>query len=131
MLNLALGEAIAYLNGEVAPDHPELTPAHLQLFRTGAIEGRRVTELAAAAGMTKQSMHELVVRLESLGYLRREVDPADIRARRITLTERGRTLKAEVAAASDRLHQHWRETLGDELFATLWTALDKLTGQVR
>lgn len=129
LLNLALDEAIGYLNGEVASGHPELRPAHLQLFRAGGIEGRRVTELAAQARMTKQAMHELVVRLESLGYLRREVDPADIRARRITLTERGRALEAEVTAASARLHVRWRETLGDELFTALWTALGTLTGQ--
>jgi DNA-binding MarR family transcriptional regulator len=129
MLNLALDEAIGYLNGEVAPGHPELRPAHLQLFRTGTLEGRRVTELAARTRMTKQAMHELVVRLENLGYLHREVDPSDIRARRITLTERGRTLEAEVVAASARLHLRWQATLGDELFAALWTALGKLTGQ--
>ena len=129
LLNLALDEAVGYLNGEVASGHPELRPAHLQLFRTGTLEGRRVTELAARTRMTKQAMHELVVRLESLGYLRREVDPEDIRARRIILTERGRTLEAEVAAASVRLHLRWRDTLGDELFVALETALGKLTGQ--
>jgi DNA-binding MarR family transcriptional regulator len=129
MLNLVLDEAIDYLNGELASGHPELRPAHLRLFRAGAIEGMRVTELAARVGMTKQAMHELVVRLESLGYLRREVDPDDVRARRITLTEPGRTLEAEVVAASARLHLRWRETLGDELFSALWTALDKLTGR--
>jgi DNA-binding MarR family transcriptional regulator len=129
MLNLALHEAIDHLNGEVAAGHPELRPAHLRLFRTGTLEGRRLTELAARAGMTKQAMHELVARLESLGYLRREVDPDDVRARRITLTERGRTLEAEVVAASARLHLRWRDALGEELFAALWTALGTLTGQ--
>jgi DNA-binding MarR family transcriptional regulator len=79
--------------------------------------------------MTKQAMHELVVRLENLGYLSREVDPEDVRARRITLTERGRALESEVVAASARLHLRWQAMLGDELFSALWVALGRLTGQ--
>lgn len=129
MVSLALTEATGYLNAEVAPNHPDLRQAHLQLFRTGPLDGRRVTELATRTRMTKQAMHELVVHLEKCGYLRRDRDPADVRARLITLTERGQTLTAEVAAASARLHLHWLSLLGEELFTALWTALGKLTGQ--
>jgi DNA-binding MarR family transcriptional regulator len=125
-----LDEAIAYLNGAVAANHPDLRPAHLQLFRATELDGCRITELAVRTGTTKQSVHELVVRLERLDYLRREVDPDDVRARRILLTDRGRALESEMAAASARLHQEWRAILGENLFAALWTALDKLhTGQ--
>jgi DNA-binding MarR family transcriptional regulator len=131
LLGLALAEATGYLNGEVAPHHPELRQAHLQLFRAGPLDGLRVTELAARTGMTKQAMHELVVHLERLGYLRRAPDPADVRARQITLTERGRALAAEVAAASDRLHARWRDTLGEELFTAMRTALAMLTAGPR
>lgn len=129
MLHAAAEEAVRYLNSEVAPNHPNLRPAHLQLFRTGSPEGRRVTELAARTGMTKQAMHELVKHLETHGYLLRSVDPDDERARRIELTERGRVLEREVAAAATRLHLTWQTRLGEELFAALWTALGKLTGQ--
>lgn len=126
LLTLALHQALGLLNDEVAPSHPELRPSHLQLLRAGSIEGTRVTELAARTRMTKQAMHELVTHLERNGYLHRTTDPADERARRITLTDRGRTLEREVAAATARLHQHWRRTLGDELFTALWTALTTL-----
>lgn len=129
LLNLALDEAIGYVNGEVAPNHPRLRPAHLQLFRTGTLAGRRLTELAGRTGMTKQAMHELVKHLEQHGYLTRERDPEDERARRIELTDRGRALETEVVAASARLHLGWQTTLGEELFTALWTALSRLTGQ--
>ena len=52
-------------------------------------EGIRLTELADRAGMTKQAMSELVLDLERLGYLRREPDPSDGRAKLIRFTEKG------------------------------------------
>jgi DNA-binding MarR family transcriptional regulator len=75
---------------------------HLHLFRFGTIEGRRVTELAILARMTKQSMHELVTNLERCGYLRRKPDPANVRARLIRLTDRGRQLEDDVVATVHR-----------------------------
>jgi DNA-binding MarR family transcriptional regulator len=129
LLNMALNRAIGHVNGEVAAQHPELRPAHLQLFRTGSLQGLRVTELAARTGMTKQAMHELVRHLEKHDYLHRTVDPDDERARRIELTDRGSALEKDVAAASARLHLRWQDQLGDELFRALWTALGELTGQ--
>lgn len=128
LLTMALDQAVTYLDSEVGPRHPRLRAAHLRLFRAGDIEGRRVTELAARTGMTKQAMHELVRHLEHHGYVTRETDPDDERARRIVLTGRGRELADAVAAASARLHLRWREALGDELFAAMWTGLTRLTG---
>lgn len=127
MLRSALAFADRYVYAEVAPHHPDLRPAHLRLFGAGDLDGTRVTSLAARAGMTKQAMHELVVHLERTGYLHREPDPTDERARRVTLTDRGRTLESDLAAAVTRLHTHWRETLGEDLYAALWTALERLT----
>lgn len=88
LLSLATEQAMAAINGEVSR-HPALGLAHLQIFRFGSIEGRRVTELATLMRMTKQSMHELVGHLERHGYLRREPDPTDARARLIRMTELG------------------------------------------
>ena len=60
-------------------------------------DGIRLTELAERAGMTKQAMSELVLDLEELGYLRREPDPTDGRAKLIRLTKKG---LAAVSAAT-------------------------------
>jgi DNA-binding MarR family transcriptional regulator len=130
LLDLAFDQALANINGEVAPRHPDLRTAHLQVFRFGTIDGRRITELAADARMTKQSMHELVGHLERHGYVRREPDPTDVRARLVRLTERGVELEEQVVAASARLHLRWRERLGEERLACLWSALQEITGRV-
>ena len=52
-------------------------------------DGTRLTELAAAAQVTKQTAGSLVDQLERAGYARRTPDPADARARLVRLAERG------------------------------------------
>ena len=127
LMQFALADGLAEVNAEVAPQHPELRLAHLQVFRRGSLDAVRVTELAARSGMTKQSMHELVGHLERHGYLRREPDPDDSRALQVRLTERGRVLEAQLRAASARLHLRWLDRLGEQRFAELWSAMQQLT----
>ena len=68
-----------------------LRPAHGNALEMLAVEdGLRLTDIAAQAGMTTQSMGELVDDLVTKGYLRRQEDPADRRAKRIYLTGKGR-----------------------------------------
>jgi MarR family transcriptional regulator, temperature-dependent positive regulator of motility len=50
-----------------AAGYGDVRPAHYAIFRYLEDEGSRVTELAEAAGMTKQSMGELVDHLERRG----------------------------------------------------------------
>lgn len=128
VVRLALELAVADIARDVARQHPELRAAHLQVFGFGSIEGRRVTDLAARAAMTKQSMHELIGYLQSHGYLTREPDPGDERARLIRLTARGRELDEAVQAASARLHLSWRDRLGAERFDIVWSALQDIVG---
>lgn len=74
----------------VAAGYPQ-RPAHSAVFAHIDIEGgTRLTTLAARANMTPQALGELVDDLEELGYLTRQPDPDDRRAKRIVLTERGR-----------------------------------------
>ena len=86
-------------------------------------DGLRLTDIAAQAGMAPQSMGELVEDLVAKGYLRRQEDPADRRAKRIYLTGKGRqtadagefaTRKAEEqiqAALGPRQYQQLRRNL--------------------
>ncbi len=69
----------------------------------------RVGEVATALGTTVGGASKIVDRIEGAGLLRRESDPADRRASRVTLTDAGRrklsaaseTYEAEMATVLD------------------------------
>ena len=67
----------------------DLAPAHSAVLRYPGPHGRRPSDLAAVAGMTRQAMNYLLGELEQRGYLVRRDDPVDKRSRRIELTKRG------------------------------------------
>jgi DNA-binding MarR family transcriptional regulator len=88
-----LGQAYSLLgfrivDGVVGSGHP-IKPQHSAVFAQIEPGGSRLTKLAAAAHITPQSMGAIVDELETLGYVSREPDPSDRRAKLITLTERG------------------------------------------
>ncbi|WP_433018135.1 MarR family winged helix-turn-helix transcriptional regulator [Kribbella sp. CA-294648] len=128
LLRLAFDQALNAILAEVGPLHPELRPAHVQLFRFGGIDGSHTAELAVHAGMTKQSMHELITHLERHGYLVREPDPADTRARLVRLTPAGRKLEQQISHAIAKVLDTWEQDLGTERFDQLWETLQQLTG---
>jgi DNA-binding MarR family transcriptional regulator len=88
-----LGQAHQALNrrisaGVVAAGHP-IRPAHAAVFVNIDSEGTRLTTLAERARMTPQAMSELVDDLVRMGYVDRQPDPYDRRAKLIALTDRG------------------------------------------
>ncbi len=76
------------VSGVVGSGHP-IKPSHSAVFAQIREEGSRLTQLAAGANITAQSMGEIVDELEDLGYVTRRPDPTDRRAKLITLTDRG------------------------------------------
>ncbi|MGA4791016.1 MarR family winged helix-turn-helix transcriptional regulator [Nocardia sp. AB354] len=94
-----VGELVTTLH---AAGYPDITAAHHPVFYNMDAGGTRLTTLAARAGITHQSMGELVADLIGLGYLARQPDPSDRRARLIVLTEKGkRAVRVARAAVSD------------------------------
>jgi DNA-binding MarR family transcriptional regulator len=67
----------------------DMVPAHSAVLRYPGPDGRRPSDLAIEAGMTRQAMNYLLGQLEELGYLVRRDDDTDGRSRRVYLTERG------------------------------------------
>jgi DNA-binding MarR family transcriptional regulator len=130
LLRVAFDQSVHQVLVRVAPDHPDLRPAHVLIFRHGGIEGSHVTELAAHAGMTKQSMHEVVTHLEKAGYLRRSVSPEAPRARVVELTERGRRLEAQVHEAIAEVVDDWVAKVGAQRLDALWHTLAEITGEL-
>jgi DNA-binding MarR family transcriptional regulator len=89
--------------------------------------GSRVTELADAAGMTKQSMGELVDYLEGRGYVRRHPDPRDGRARIVSPTEAGRRgIEAAVGCLAE-IEADLAERMGEDELKRLSGLLWELT----
>ena len=78
--------------------YADIRMVHLNLYRNLDFDGTRLTELAARANMTKQSMQELVDRAEALGFVERRPDPQDRRAKMVAFSDRG-------LALLDVLHQ--------------------------
>ena len=104
----------------------DLHPAHLTVFQNIEAEGSRTTKLAAKAQMTKQSMGYLVDYLEAHGYVRREPDPEDGRAKLVRMTERGWQVMDAAFAIVDELEAEWAAELGEERFQQLRDALGAL-----
>jgi len=77
-----------------ARGHPEVRYAHGAVFQFLDDAGTRVSELAARARITKQSMAELVAHLERHGHVERVPDPGDGRAKLVRATARGRKVFA-------------------------------------
>ena len=117
--------AALHENGFDDIDGPQLTV----LLWPGP-DGMRPSDLAARMRITKQALNYLLGDLERLGYLRRELDPDDRRARRIALTDRGRALVPVIRGAVARTERDWTAVLGEERFVQLRELLVELNGVV-
>lgn len=75
----------------VAPEVAELGLEVKELFVLAAVDDHPFpAELASALCMPKPTVTVNVKRLEAAGFLRREIDPADLRRHRLLLTPTGR-----------------------------------------
>jgi DNA-binding MarR family transcriptional regulator len=76
--------------------------------------GKRVTELAAELGGTKQGLTQTVGALIERGYAGRSPDPADGRAKVVTLTDRGRDAAEASLQIASEIDGAWEAVLGAE-----------------
>jgi DNA-binding MarR family transcriptional regulator len=111
------------LNAMHAAGFTDLVPAHSAVLRYPGPHGRRPSDVAAEAGMSKQAMNYLLRELEDLGYLVRRVDPEDKRSRRIELTDRGMAARDILRTTVSAIENDMARELGPEEFAQLKTLL--------
>ncbi len=79
----------------VAPDITELGLEPKELFVLAEVDVHpHPAELAGILSMPKPTVTMYVKRLEAAGFLRREIDSADLRRHRLTLTPEGRKTMA-------------------------------------
>jgi len=104
----------------------DFTPAQARVMQRIGPDGTRLTELAEAASITKQTASFLVDQLERTGYVRRTPDPRDARARLVRVAERGAAARPIADAAVAEVEAEWRAHLGERRWAQLRDALTRL-----
>ena len=107
-------------------DHEGMQLAHATVLAHLPIEGGRLSDLASAAGVTKQAMGPLVDDMEGFGYVRREPDPADRRAKRIVFTDAGIELLEDSRAVVAAIWSRYAEVIGERRLNALRNSLTLL-----
>jgi DNA-binding MarR family transcriptional regulator len=107
--------------------HPDVRPRHGTVLAHLHAGGLRASDLAERSGLHKQIIGTIIDELVKLGYVRREPDPADRRAKLIVPTDHGKdeiaTARAILAAMEDR----HRQALGGDAYADFRHMLQQIT----
>lgn len=111
--------------------HPDVRPRHGAVLAFLEPAGLRATELSARSGQHKQIVGTIVDELSALGYVRREPDPADRRAKRVVPTERGLDEIAKARAILAAIERRHRENLGEERYVAFKDAFLEVTREQR
>ena len=116
--------------GLAARGYPDIRPSHSAVFANLGMGAVRVTELAERAQVTQQAMGKMLKELERTGYVARDIDGGDKRAKEIRLTERGIALAVDSLEVVDQVRAHYELKIGaqplDALEASLREAVQKL-----
>lgn len=110
--------------------YPDIRPSHSAVFANLGLGAVRVTELAERAQVTQQAMGKMLKELERMGYVARDVDSGDKRAKEIRLTDRGVQLAADNLEVIDEVRRQYAEKIGDEDLAQLEQSLRDAVGKL-
>jgi len=112
----------------VAPDITELGLETKELFVLAEVDAHpHPAELAGVLSMPKPSVTVYVKRLEAAGFLRREIDSADLRRHRLILTPEGRKTMARGLALLSKAFGARLARLSSAQQSELATLLEKLS----
>lgn len=108
----------------------DLRPPHANVFPFVPPEGIQVAELAARAGVRKQSMAQSVQELERMGYVERQPDPTDGRAKLVLLTSKGKAVRPVARRTGTEVERSWANLVGTDQIESLRGALQELLGAI-
>ena len=111
--------------------HPNLLPRHGAVLAYLDAEGSRATTLAQQSGRHKQVIGTLVDELVDLGYVRRQPDPLDRRAKLIVPTPLGLDEMARADAITAAIEQRHAQTVGEEAYADFKRAFQQVARRQR
>ena len=109
-----------------AAGYTDIRPTHGCVFRFVREDGMRLTDLAILAGMTKQSVGEVVDDLADRGYVERIPDPDDRRAKLISLTEKGEGAQRVGYGLFAEIEARWAERYGPDRLALMREVLEEI-----
>jgi DNA-binding MarR family transcriptional regulator len=104
----------------------DLRPSLLAVAQHIGPNGTRVTELAARAWLTKATVVHAVDELERLGYVTREPDPTDRRAKLVMSTARARKAEQVARDAIADIRSSWAKLMGEQEMDALESGLRRL-----
>lgn len=109
--------------------HNGLSLAHTALLSHLDMIGTQITTLAHRAGMTKQSMGQLVKDLAAQGYVACTPDPTDRRAIIVNFTASGHKFLRDAYAIKHELEAEYAAILGQANFRLMIAMLNQLLEQ--
>ena len=102
----------------------QISAAHIHITRHLSLQGSRLTELAQAAGMSKQAMGHLVNQCEAWGLVKRASDSRDGRARQVVFTEAGLAWLAAFQMAVAQAEEEFKASVGNEIATVVALGLE-------
>jgi DNA-binding MarR family transcriptional regulator len=106
----------------------QVSAAHIHITRHLGLNGSRLSDLAASAGMTKQAMGDLVTQCEAWGLVARESDPQDARAKRIVFTETGLAWLRAFEQAVAQTEAEFEQEVGKDVSTVIHLGLEAYAG---
>ena len=106
--------------------HPVVKHAHNAVFGTLLEGGSRASDMATRAGITRQSMGEVIREMVDLGILEMKPDPEDRRAKLVTYTEAGRELARDGYQHLIDLETRFAEEFGEDEYQLVRKFLERV-----
>jgi len=110
--------------------YPDIRASHSAVFANLGMGAVRVTELAERAQVTQQAMGKMLKELERMGYVTRNIDAGDKRAKEITLTELGVKLAQDSLDVYDQVYATYAGKIGADQLETLENQLRDAVGSL-
>ncbi|MER7439189.1 MarR family winged helix-turn-helix transcriptional regulator [Micromonospora avicenniae] len=107
--------------------HPAVRPRHGSVLALLGPDGARATDISARSGQHKQIVGTIVDELVGLGYVTRQPDPDDRRAKRVVPTELGLDEITKARAILAAIEHRHAQALGIRSFAAFKTKLQEIT----
>ncbi|HEY6131275.1 MAG TPA: MarR family winged helix-turn-helix transcriptional regulator [Halioglobus sp.] len=87
---------------------------------------KRLTDLAESLGITRQACNQAVKQVEAAGFIERAADPADGRAKQLTLSPRGIKLRRDGLRIVAQLDNQFTDIIGENAIAATSKSLWKI-----